>query len=310
MKNTTIKLIRIISAVLLAVLFVTASPVSVSAANKSVTLVRGLDSAAKKGYDTHGWEKNYKKSFWGAYAGHNCTNYAAYMAAGNGAKKRVSGNAVDWKKNAEKQGYKTDTTPAVGAIAWWNGTSKNKYGHVAYVESVGDGYIVISEDGWGVDGKKDNFAYRKIYKGDGYPNAFLHLADVKAESNADDNKETVNSAVQTVTETVTGAIAQVAESSYWTDWTYSDAVPCNTIEMQCRSRYVFTEYACVYDISALEGDGWIVYAKDAAIDSSGQEYDIKWHMYKTAASEWYDFIFYGAPEDRTIEVQYRYLISE
>lgn len=47
-------------------------------------------------------------------------------------------NASDWKWQAIRDGYTFSNTPVAGAIAW-------KYGHVAYVESVGDGTVTISE---------------------------------------------------------------------------------------------------------------------------------------------------------------------
>jgi LysM repeat protein len=54
-----------------------------------------------------------------------------------------SGNANMWLRNAKAYGFETGNTPVVGAIV---ATSENpRYGHVAYVEAVGDGKITISE---------------------------------------------------------------------------------------------------------------------------------------------------------------------
>lgn len=53
------------------------------------------------------------------------------------------GDAKYWLKNAKAFGYKTGSTPTVGSIVVT--TENPRYGHVAYVESVGDGKITISE---------------------------------------------------------------------------------------------------------------------------------------------------------------------
>ncbi|MFH0907012.1 MAG: LysM peptidoglycan-binding domain-containing protein [bacterium] len=66
------------------------------------------------------------------------------------AQKRIvewSGHAKSWLTNAVAYGYKTGTTPQLGAImvmteGGWLG---RLYGHVAYVESVKDGWVTISE---------------------------------------------------------------------------------------------------------------------------------------------------------------------
>lgn len=53
------------------------------------------------------------------------------------------GHAKQWLKNSQQYGYNVGQEPAVGAIV---ATKENSlYGHVAYVEEVGDDYIVISE---------------------------------------------------------------------------------------------------------------------------------------------------------------------
>jgi surface antigen len=61
------------------------------------------------------------------------------------------GNAGAWLYNARASGYSTGKKPQVGAIVVT--TEDARYGHVAYVEAVGDGTITISEmnyKGWGV----------------------------------------------------------------------------------------------------------------------------------------------------------------
>jgi surface antigen len=61
------------------------------------------------------------------------------------------GNAGAWLYNAKAQGYSTGKKPKAGAIVVT--TEDARYGHVAYVESVGKDTITISEmnyKGWGV----------------------------------------------------------------------------------------------------------------------------------------------------------------
>ncbi len=103
---------------------------------------------------------------------HNCTSYAAFRLAQNGAVKKGNlGPAGSWAANAAAQygGGAVNGTPAVGAIAQWNA------GHVSYVEEVGAGYIVVTEDNcapYNVTRRK------KITTGTGWPDNFLHIADI------------------------------------------------------------------------------------------------------------------------------------
>lgn len=63
------------------------------------------------------------------------------------------GNAYSWGYNARGDGYSVNHTPSPGAIAW---TTAGYYGHVAYVEKVSGGQVLVSEmnyygngGGWG-----------------------------------------------------------------------------------------------------------------------------------------------------------------
>lgn len=67
----------------------------------------------------------------------SCTGYVAmrrYVPAG-------WGNAGSWKQGAINAGWTVSSTPVAGAIGW-------TYGHVTYVESVGDGVVTISENNY------------------------------------------------------------------------------------------------------------------------------------------------------------------
>lgn len=81
------------------------------------------------------------------------------------------GDARDWAKAARSIGIKPDRTPAVGAVGWY------ARGHVSYVEEVNaDGSIVISE--MNTDGRNGFHLVTVVPGGAGWPDRFLHLADV------------------------------------------------------------------------------------------------------------------------------------
>ncbi len=74
----------------------------------------------------------------GGYSYGQCTYYVA--------KRRPVGtrwgNARDWMAHAKAEGYLTGSIPVAGAVAW---TPQGWYGHVAYVEQVDGGQVLISE---------------------------------------------------------------------------------------------------------------------------------------------------------------------
>ena len=114
------------------------------------------------------------------YPGHNCTNYAAYRLIRNGVDASYlqgQGNAWQWCGVAASRGIKVDGTPRVGDIAWWDSTAGvGSDGHVAYVEQVGDGFIVTSDDTWG-----GNFHWRKrTAGGSSWPTGFIHFGGTVA----------------------------------------------------------------------------------------------------------------------------------
>jgi surface antigen len=122
------------------------------------------------------------QTVWGSWGpGHNCVSYAAYRLQQNGASQpwpSPIGNAVDWKANALSAGYAVDGNAAVGAIAWWGSEVASGSGHIAYVESVSGGAIVVSEDSYITDtsGYDDQ---RKIKSGTSdWPDGFIHVRDV------------------------------------------------------------------------------------------------------------------------------------
>jgi surface antigen len=138
-----------------------------------MVLCKGYTSCISYGMTTHGYKTAGKGSYWRMYAGHNCTNYAAYMMikAGKSATRPWNGNGgADGWGVANKS--RMNSTPAVGSIAWWSVRS----GHVAYVEAVLSAtQIIISEDNWNGD-----FYWKLLTKdAGGWPNGFIHFKDSK-----------------------------------------------------------------------------------------------------------------------------------
>lgn len=90
---------------------------------------------------------------WGFYKGY-CTSFVAWRMNRNAGPMtfynlmdggRFS-DAGNWAANARTLGIPVDTTPAVGAIAWWAAGTISPSGHVAYVEAVNaNGSIVVEE---------------------------------------------------------------------------------------------------------------------------------------------------------------------
>ncbi len=81
------------------------------------------------------------------------------------------GNASEWAKVARSIGIKPNRIPAEGSVGWY------ARGHVSYVESVNsDGSIVISE--MNTDGRNGFHLVTVTPGGPGWPDKFIHLADV------------------------------------------------------------------------------------------------------------------------------------
>ncbi|MFJ5984517.1 CHAP domain-containing protein [Lentzea sp. NPDC092896] len=157
--------------------------VAPTASAASTTLCTGYAGCANTGRGNSDYSANSGTSYWGMYAGHNCTNYAAYRLVRNGADAsylRGHGMAYEWGSQAQAHGVSVNSTPAVGAIAWWaaNSGGSGSTGHVAYVEEVGSGYILVSEDNWGGD-----FHWKKMTPGGYYPTGFIHFKDMASAPN-------------------------------------------------------------------------------------------------------------------------------
>jgi surface antigen len=107
------------------------------------------------------------------YGYHNCTLYAAYRIAANGAgDPGWSGNANQWDEKARAAGTAVNGTAAVGAVAQWNSGSA---GHVAYVEVVTSGYIEVTDDNYGLN---HTDRWRINVGSPSWPENFIHFKDV------------------------------------------------------------------------------------------------------------------------------------
>ena len=147
-------------------------------------LCMGYSACAKAGMPASGYAKVNDQMFWMMYAGHNCTNYAAYRMVNSGLPNKRpwsgSGNAENWGLAMKEI---TDQTPTVGSIAWYKQYvwPAGSAGHVAYVEKViSPTEIIVSQDSWGGD-----FSWARITKsGSGWPSGFVHFNDLKLSNTA------------------------------------------------------------------------------------------------------------------------------
>ncbi len=144
--------------------------VATSPAQAYTLYCSGKTAAEVAACDTSDFATRMNKSYWGAYSGHNCTNYAAYRMsiAGVPTPKIRMGNGNEWAANARTLGYVVNKTPAVGAIAAWALPNN----HVGYVEEVGSNYIVVSDSSYSAKVFK---RYRVDKTDKWYPNEFIHF---------------------------------------------------------------------------------------------------------------------------------------
>lgn len=124
------------------------------------------------------------------FAYRNCTDWAAWrlnLARGGNANDpkftwsslafaNNDGNARGWRQGAINSGFTADNTPAVGAVAWWDGSVGGGYGHVAVVGEVRDGGNQIVLEDYNYRGTGE-YQIRTVSRSSGWPQAFLHIAD-------------------------------------------------------------------------------------------------------------------------------------
>ncbi|WP_183100830.1 CHAP domain-containing protein [Nocardioides pelophilus] len=146
-------------------------------ASGSTYLCTGYAGCRNAGYSDAGYGAVNNRMYWRMYAGHNCTNYAAYrmIRAGMSTERPWDGSGMAYNWGHARSDI-TNGRPSVGAIAWWDryDSGVGSSGHVAYVEQVvSDDEIVISEDSWSGD-----FHWRRITRDSGrWPTGFIHFVD-------------------------------------------------------------------------------------------------------------------------------------
>jgi surface antigen len=93
------------------------------------------------------------------------------------------GNASNWKNAAQSLSIPVDGTPTRGAVAWWAaGSAGSSRGHVAWVQTVGDGAITIEEYNYLHAGKYDT---RTISSSSSlWPSGFIHIQDTQIRNTA------------------------------------------------------------------------------------------------------------------------------
>ncbi|HEY3544970.1 MAG TPA: CHAP domain-containing protein, partial [Propionicimonas sp.] len=144
----------------------------------------GFAQCDSKGLGNDGYENEYNSPHWGAYSGHNCTNYAAYRLSRRGIPDlnfpAGQGSAYNWSNIAGQRGYPTDGSPRVGDIAWFASGAGGEIGgsgHVAYVESVDGNKVTVSEDNClasvGTHCTAGDFDWRQYYISD--VSGFIHF---------------------------------------------------------------------------------------------------------------------------------------
>ena len=136
------------------------------------------------GYCTAGNEIGtyYQDDQWGE-GFRNCTSYVAWKLNQVFGANIVSDwhNGTDWNASALDAGYSDDTSPQVGDIAQWNGTTENPDGHVAYVYAVNSGVASYDEYNYLKDG---NFlsTYTSASGSQGAPDHYIHIGTVNAQT--------------------------------------------------------------------------------------------------------------------------------
>lgn len=169
-----------------------------SAAHAETTLCSGKSFDEVMKCDP-GWAVNMMFMHWRMYRGHNCTNYVAWRLTRDGVPEPdyLLGNARSWADRAKRHGVPVNSTPQVGAVGTWSGRN-----HLVYVEQVGPGWLLMTEDSW----SSKRYRRYRAYKGErGYPTKFIHFA----------GKDAIRGATPTVTGTPLVGRALRANAGVW-----------------------------------------------------------------------------------------------
>ena len=144
------------------------------AAGDSVYAYSGGNGSIARGDDYPAYYKNGSQEIdkWRMYS-RQCTSFAAFRLSGvNGFEIPAAyGNANEWGYRARREGYRVDTTPAIGSIAW---STAGIYGHVAWVSNVIGDEIEIEEYNYGI-----RESYNKRVVKANTMTGFIHFKDLE-----------------------------------------------------------------------------------------------------------------------------------
>ena len=143
------------------------------AAGDSVSAYSGGNGSIARGDDYPAYYKNGSQEIdkWRMYS-RQCTSFAAFrLSSVNGFEiPGAYGNANEWGYRARREGYRVDSVPTIGSIAW---STAGGYGHVAWVSNVMGDNIEIEEYNYGYTGSYN----KRIIKANTMT-GFIHFKDL------------------------------------------------------------------------------------------------------------------------------------
>ena len=143
------------------------------AASDSVYAYSGGNGSIARGDDYPAYYKNGSQEIdkWRMYS-RQCTSFAAFrLSSVNGFEiTGAYGNANEWGYRARREGYRVDSVPTIGSIAW---STAGGYGHVAWVSNVMGDNIEIEEYNYGYTGSYN----KRIIKANTMT-GFIHFKDL------------------------------------------------------------------------------------------------------------------------------------
>ena len=142
-------------------------------ASDSVYAYSGGNGSIARGDDYPTYYKNGSQEIdkWRMYS-RQCTSFAAFrLSSVNGFEiPGAYGNANEWGYRARREGYRVDSVPTIGSIAW---STAGGYGHVAWVSNVMGDNIEIEEYNYGYTGSYN----KRIIKANTMT-GFIHFKDL------------------------------------------------------------------------------------------------------------------------------------
>ena len=143
------------------------------ATGDSVSAYSGGNGSIARGDDYPSYYKNGSQEIdkWRMYS-RQCTSFAAFrLSSVNGFEiPGAYGNANEWGYRARREGYRVDSVPTIGSIAW---STAGGYGHVAWVSNVMGDNIEIEEYNYGYTGSYN----KRIIKANTMT-GFIHFKDL------------------------------------------------------------------------------------------------------------------------------------